>query len=140
VIIPSESDGDLNAESVAAAASLAGAASVHEENAAAAASEASLAAEVAASSAGAVAGVAEDARSSAADARGAAEASEAGYVGVLAAIEAQNALMSELLEEVRAAKTPPPAAEKPKPSPPDRAPAEQKKQRGRFASTYYGKR
>jgi hypothetical protein len=145
VIIPTSESGSLDAESVHAAAVHEGAAAVHEQNASVAAAEAAVAAEASVAAVGAVSDIGSRAELAAADAGGAAQSAEAGLLAVLAAIEAQNALTSELLEEVRAARTPPPVPEKSKPSTPDRAPADagsstKSSRRGPLASRYYGGR
>lgn len=144
VIIPSDPAGDLDAEHVHAAAVHEGAAAVHEQNASASAAEAAVAAVASAEAVGAVADAGIRTELAADDARSSAGAAEAGLVTILAAIEAQNALTSELLEEVRAARTPPPAPAKPA-STPDRAPdADAKKKpparRGAVSQWFYGRK
>jgi hypothetical protein len=106
VVTPGEGE-DAGEDSEHAAAVAEGAAAVHEENAADAAEAAALSAEAASAAAAASIDNVIAAEDAAASAAGSAAAVDAGTMALAEAINAQNTVLSSLVEEIRASRSEP---------------------------------
>ena len=130
-------DEEVEDETLAEAASAAGAAEVHEDSAEQAAMEAELAAGVATEAASANVAAVEEIAESAALAEQAAVSAGLAESAVIEALQAQTIAISSLVEELKAAREQPAVvvSEKKTRKSPDRPPTEKKKG---FGHRYYG--